>query len=103
MPTLKISALEVFQEDEISLTCRSEKLSHDRLEGEFLIYSLEPFDYHMVRKGNGVFVGKAKTIDFNYTCTAAAKGIKKKSNVLTIHPKGEHTSDENNSSFTFIC
>ncbi|XP_014895595.1 platelet endothelial cell adhesion molecule isoform X6 [Poecilia latipinna] len=87
VPTLKVSAVEVFQEDEISLTCRSEKLSYDRLEGESLIYSLEPFDYQMVRKGNGVFVGKAKTIDFNYTCTAAAKGIKKKSNVLTIHPK----------------
>ncbi|XP_043969212.1 platelet endothelial cell adhesion molecule isoform X2 [Gambusia affinis] len=87
VPTLKMSALEVFQGDEISLTCRSEKLSYDRLEGESLIYSLEPFDYHMVRKGNGVFVGKAKTIDFNYTCTAAAKGIKKKSNVLTIRPK----------------
>uniref|UniRef100_A0A3P9N4Z6 Ig-like domain-containing protein n=1 Tax=Poecilia reticulata TaxID=8081 RepID=A0A3P9N4Z6_POERE len=87
VPTLRVSAVEVFQEDEISLTCRSEKLSYDRLEGESLTYSLEPFDYHMVRKGNGVFVGKAKTIDFNYTCTAAAKGIKKKSNVLTIHPK----------------
>ncbi|XP_023190077.1 platelet endothelial cell adhesion molecule-like isoform X2 [Xiphophorus maculatus] len=87
VPTLKISALEVFQEDEISLTCRSEKLSYDRLEGEFFIYSLEPFDYHMVHKGNGVFIGKAKTIDFNYTCTVAAKGIKKKSKVLTIHPK----------------
>ncbi|XP_007545090.1 platelet endothelial cell adhesion molecule isoform X1 [Poecilia formosa] len=87
VPTLRVSAVEVFQEDEISLTCRSEKLSYDRLEGESLIYSLEPFDYQMVRKGNGVFVGKAKTIDFNYTCTAAAKGIKKKSNVLTIHPK----------------
>ncbi|XP_014849178.1 PREDICTED: platelet endothelial cell adhesion molecule-like isoform X2 [Poecilia mexicana] len=87
VPTLRVSAVEVFQEDEISLTCRSEKLSYGRLEGESLIYSLEPFDYQMVRKGNGVFVGKAKTIDFNYTCTAAAKGIKKKSNVLTIHPK----------------
>ncbi|XP_054897495.1 platelet endothelial cell adhesion molecule isoform X2 [Poeciliopsis prolifica] len=87
VPTLKMSALEVFQEDEISLTCRSERLSYDRLERESLIYNLEPSDNHMVQKRDGVFVGKAKTINFNYTCTAAAKGIKKKSNVLTIHPK----------------
>ncbi|MEQ2187793.1 hypothetical protein GOODEAATRI_008273 [Goodea atripinnis] len=89
VPTLKMSPPEVFQGDSIRLICQSERLSYNRLGGENLIYSLEPLEYHMSRAGNGVFAGNAKTIDSNYTCTAAAKGIKKKSNVLTIRPKGE--------------
>ncbi|XP_047222319.1 platelet endothelial cell adhesion molecule isoform X1 [Girardinichthys multiradiatus] len=87
VPTLKMSPPEVFQGDSIRLICQSERLSYNRLGGENLIYSLEPLEYHMSRAGNGVFAGNAKTIDSNYTCTAAAKGIKKKSNVLTIRPK----------------
>ncbi|KAM4750240.1 platelet endothelial cell adhesion molecule isoform 2-T2 [Anableps anableps] len=87
VPTLKMSPPKVFQGDSISLTCKSEILSRDRLDEEKLIYTLEPPEDPMTQQYKGVFTGIAKTIDFSYTCTAVANGIKKKSKVLTIRPK----------------
>uniref|UniRef100_A0A3Q2Q8A1 Platelet endothelial cell adhesion molecule n=1 Tax=Fundulus heteroclitus TaxID=8078 RepID=A0A3Q2Q8A1_FUNHE len=86
VPILQMSPSEVFQGDSIRLTCTSRILSYDKLGGEPLIYRLESLTDNMTQ-ANGIFVFKAKKIDFNYTCTVVAKGIKKKSNVLAINPK----------------
>ncbi|XP_015231359.1 PREDICTED: platelet endothelial cell adhesion molecule-like isoform X2 [Cyprinodon variegatus] len=86
VPTLRMSPLEVFQGDSIQLICSSKTFSHNRREIE-PVYSLKPSDHYMTIQQNGVFIGNAKTTDFNYTCTASAKGINKTSNVLTIGPK----------------
>lgn len=90
VPTLRMSPLEVFQGDSIQLICSSKTFSHNRRKIE-PVYSLKPSDHYMTIQQNGVFIGNAKTTDFNYTCTASAKGINKTSNVLTIGPKGEST------------
>ncbi|CAJ1053095.1 platelet endothelial cell adhesion molecule isoform X2 [Xyrichtys novacula] len=87
VPTLTMSPAEVFQRDSMTLTCRSERYATERLRKEELIYSINPPESYLLQKDTGVFRGKALPYDFNYTCTAKAKGIDKNSTTLTVRPK----------------
>lgn len=88
MPTLTLSPAEVFQKEYMKLTCKSESYASERLGREELTYTLDPPDSPLTRNGPGVFFGKALQYDFNYTCVAQAKGITKRSETLTVRPKG---------------
>ncbi|XP_061685879.1 platelet endothelial cell adhesion molecule isoform X3 [Syngnathoides biaculeatus] len=87
VPTLTMSPREVFQREYMTLSCKSESLASERLRREELTYTLEPPESPLIPKSTGVFFGKALLYDFNYTCVAQAKGIRKYSKPLTVHPK----------------
>ncbi|XP_030001486.1 platelet endothelial cell adhesion molecule isoform X3 [Sphaeramia orbicularis] len=87
VPTLTMSPAEVFQKEPMTLTCRSESFASERLRREELTYSLDPPESFLIPRGNGEFSGKALPYEFNYTCTAQAKGIVKHSKTLTVHPR----------------
>ncbi|XP_062293867.1 platelet endothelial cell adhesion molecule isoform X4 [Scomber scombrus] len=87
LPTLTMSPVEVFPREPLTLICKSESLASERLHKEELTYTLEPSDAYLIPRGAGVFQGKALNADFNYTCTATAKGIMKQSKILTVRPK----------------
>ncbi|XP_074487159.1 platelet endothelial cell adhesion molecule isoform X5 [Sebastes fasciatus] len=87
VPTLTTSPVEVFQNERMTLTCKSEISASERLGREELTYTLDPPDSPLYRKGVGVFSGNALLYDFNYTCVAKAKGIVKHSETLTVRPK----------------
>lgn len=87
-PTLIMSKAEVFQMDDITFTCRSEKYASERLNGSQLMYSLDPPQDFLYSKINGVFNGKAPKFEFNVRCAAKDKGITKYSRVFTLYPKG---------------
>uniref|UniRef100_A0AAQ4QJB5 Ig-like domain-containing protein n=1 Tax=Gasterosteus aculeatus aculeatus TaxID=481459 RepID=A0AAQ4QJB5_GASAC len=87
VPTLTVSPAEVFQREDITLTCKSESSASERLGQEGLTYALEPPRSQLVPKGIGIFSGKSPSNDFNYTCVARAKNIVKHSEVLTVRPK----------------
>lgn len=89
MPTLTMFPTEVFQGDLITLTCRSERFARERINREDLIYSLYPSQIPPSSGEPGVFHVKGLQNDFNYTCSAEAKGIKKHSKMLEIRPKGK--------------
>lgn len=82
---------EVFRKESLTLTCKSESLVSERLHKEELMYTLEPSDVYLISRDAGVFQGKALSADFNYTCTATAKGLMKQSKILTVRPKREFT------------
>lgn len=88
-PTLSMAPSEVFQGEQMTLTCRSESLASERLRRDQLIYSLVPPDHLLLPTDSGVFTGKALAHDFSYTCEARANGLVKRSPVLMVHPKGE--------------
>ncbi|XP_041640998.1 platelet endothelial cell adhesion molecule isoform X3 [Cheilinus undulatus] len=87
VPTLIMSPAEVFQREYMILTCRSENYASERLSKEELTYSLDPPESPLTPRGIGVFYGRALLYDYNYTCVAQAKGIKKNSKTLTVRPK----------------
>ncbi|XP_022595685.1 platelet endothelial cell adhesion molecule-like isoform X2 [Seriola dumerili] len=86
-PTLTISPAEVFQRENMKLTCKSGSYASERLSREELTYTLEPPDSLLSPISPGVFTGRALLNDFNYTCVARAKGIVKHSDTLTVRPK----------------
>uniref|UniRef100_H3DJF7 Platelet endothelial cell adhesion molecule n=1 Tax=Tetraodon nigroviridis TaxID=99883 RepID=H3DJF7_TETNG len=86
-PRLTLAPSEVFQEEPMTLTCRSERFAPERLRREDLTYSLVSVGHLLQPGANGVFVGKSLSHDFNYTCEARAKGLSKSSPVLTVRPK----------------
>lgn len=88
-PRLTLAPSEVFQEEPMTLTCRSERFAPERLRREDLTYSLVSVGHLLQPGANGVFVGKSLSHDFNYTCEARAKGLSKSSPVLTVRPKGK--------------
>lgn len=88
-PTLTISPAEVFQEDDMSLTCSSDSFASERLNNSHLMYSLDPPQDFLYSKSNGVFYGKAPKSKFNISCVAKHKGITKYSEISTLHPKGK--------------
>jgi len=88
-PTLSMSPAEVFQKEQVRLTCRSESSAPERLDGEELVYTLDPPGGPLAPRGPGVFSGYALPYDFNYTCAARVKGIVKHSAALSVRPKGE--------------
>ncbi|XP_054635165.1 platelet endothelial cell adhesion molecule isoform X3 [Dunckerocampus dactyliophorus] len=87
VPTLTMFPREVFQKDNMTLTCRSNSYASERLHRDKLTYSLDPPGSLVIPKSTGVFFVKALLYDFNYTCTAQAKGIRKHSKPLTVRPK----------------
>ncbi|XP_037620978.1 platelet endothelial cell adhesion molecule isoform X2 [Sebastes umbrosus] len=88
VPTLTTSPAEVFQNERMTLTCKSEISAAERLRREELTYTLDPPDSPLHRRDSiGVFSGNALQYDFNYTCVAQAKGIVKHSETLTVRPK----------------
>ncbi|XP_072240264.1 platelet endothelial cell adhesion molecule isoform X4 [Leuresthes tenuis] len=86
VPTLSMRPPEVFQREPMTLTCRSDRVAHERLDGSQLNYTLYPVE-SLIPRGSGVFFGKALLNDFNYTCAAQAKGVEKYSKTLTVRPK----------------
>ncbi|XP_061129698.1 platelet endothelial cell adhesion molecule isoform X8 [Syngnathus typhle] len=87
VPTLSMSPSEVFQRDLMTLSCRSDSFASERLHRDELTYSLDSPEIHVIPKSTGVFVSKALDHEFNYTCIAQAKGIRKYSKPLTVIPK----------------
>ncbi|XP_053713578.1 uncharacterized protein pecam1b isoform X2 [Synchiropus splendidus] len=85
-PTLTVTPAEVFPEDPMTLTCRSESFAAERINKEDLTYSLEPAAEFMREQHVGVFHGFAPTFAFNSTCVAAARNIIKSSLPLMIRP-----------------
>ncbi|XP_026215702.1 platelet endothelial cell adhesion molecule isoform X3 [Anabas testudineus] len=86
-PIVTMSPAEIFQKDNMTLTCKSERYAFERLTGSELTYSLEPPQTPLTQTSPGVFSGKALQYEFNYTCVAEAKGIRKHSETLTVRPK----------------
>ncbi|XP_078121671.1 platelet endothelial cell adhesion molecule isoform X3 [Sander vitreus] len=87
VPTFTMSPAEVFQKEDMTLTCKSESFASERLRREELTYTLDPPENLLTPKGPGVFHGKALQYDFNFTCVARARGIVKHSETLTVRPK----------------
>ncbi|XP_061626001.1 platelet endothelial cell adhesion molecule isoform X1 [Phyllopteryx taeniolatus] len=87
VPTLTMSPSQVFQREYMTLNCQSDSFASERLRREELTYTLDPPESLLIPKSTGVFFGKALLYDFNYTCIAQAKGIRKYSKPLTVHPK----------------
>ncbi|KAJ3613934.1 hypothetical protein NHX12_017513 [Muraenolepis orangiensis] len=85
VPVLSVSPSEVFQGDKMLLTCSSEILAADRLPRKEVTYTLDPALSQLREAGQ--FSGKALPSHFNYTCTALARGIQKRSNPLLVKPK----------------
>nr|XP_043884000.1 platelet endothelial cell adhesion molecule isoform X3 [Solea senegalensis] len=86
-PTLTMNPADVFKGEVMSLTCKSESYASERINKEELTYTLEPSVSPLISTKPGEFSVKALTFDFNYTCEAQAKGIKKRSETLTVRPK----------------
>ncbi|XP_059199850.1 platelet endothelial cell adhesion molecule isoform X2 [Centropristis striata] len=84
VPTLTKSPAEVFHREYMTLTCKSESFASERLDRDELTYSLDP---PLAPQGPGVFKALALLSELNYTCIAAAKGIRKHSQILTVRPK----------------
>ncbi|XP_077574483.1 platelet endothelial cell adhesion molecule isoform X2 [Stigmatopora nigra] len=87
VPTLSMSPSEVFQREYMTLGCKSDSFASERIHRDDLIYTMDPPESLLVQKSTGVYVGKALLYDFNYTCIAQAKGIRKYSRLLTVRPK----------------
>ncbi|XP_075888856.1 platelet endothelial cell adhesion molecule-like [Nelusetta ayraudi] len=86
-PTLTLSPAEVFQEDEVTLTCRSDSYASERLNDSQLMYSLDPPQDFLYSKSNGVFYGKAPKSEINVSCVAKDKNVTKSSEISTLRPK----------------
>ncbi|XP_073330765.1 platelet endothelial cell adhesion molecule isoform X2 [Pagrus major] len=84
-PTLTVSPAEVFQKEDMRLTCES--YASERISKDQLTYTLDPPQIQLNPISNGVFSGRSLPYDFNYTCVAEAKGIMKRSKTLTVRPK----------------
>uniref|UniRef100_A0A3P8PDH4 Ig-like domain-containing protein n=1 Tax=Astatotilapia calliptera TaxID=8154 RepID=A0A3P8PDH4_ASTCA len=87
VPSLTMSPTEVFQGQIMTLTCNSDGFASQRINREDLEYTLYPSKNLPSSGKPGVFNVKALQNDFNYTCSAEAKGIKKDSKTLMIRPK----------------
>ncbi|XP_070711966.1 platelet endothelial cell adhesion molecule isoform X3 [Pempheris klunzingeri] len=87
VPTLTMSPAEVFQKENMTLTCKSENYASERLGRQELTYTLDPPDSFLIPKDTGVFFGKPRPYEFNYTCVAQARGIMKHSRTLTVRAK----------------
>ncbi|XP_075888857.1 platelet endothelial cell adhesion molecule-like [Nelusetta ayraudi] len=86
-PTLTLSPAEVFQEDDVTLTCRSDSYASERLNDSQLMYSLDPPQDFLYSKSNGVFYGKAPKSEINVSCVAKDKNVTKSSEISTLRPK----------------
>lgn len=91
VPTLIMSPTEVFQDEPMLLICRSERVATGRLNRNDLTYTLDPAEHFVTATRAGEFSRTAMKTDFTYTCAAEAKGIKKRSEALTVRPKGQFT------------
>ncbi|XP_036965679.1 platelet endothelial cell adhesion molecule isoform X7 [Acanthopagrus latus] len=84
VPTLTMSPAEVFQEEDMTLTCKTEHYASERIRKDELIYTLDP---PQTRDRKGVFSRKSLSFESIYTCVAEARGIRKRSKTLTVRPK----------------
>lgn len=80
---------EVFQRDDVTLTCKSESYASERLSEDELTYTLDPPQTPQTPSRKGVFSVKSLRIETNYTCVAEAMRIKKRSKTLTVRPKSK--------------
>ncbi|XP_063333024.1 platelet endothelial cell adhesion molecule isoform X2 [Pelmatolapia mariae] len=87
VPSLTMSPTEIFQGEIMTLTCNSDRFASQRINREDLEYTLYPSKNLPSSGKPGVFNVKALQNDFNYTCSAEARGIKKDSKTLMIRPK----------------
>uniref|UniRef100_A0A1A8M8F7 Ig-like domain-containing protein n=1 Tax=Nothobranchius pienaari TaxID=704102 RepID=A0A1A8M8F7_9TELE len=87
VPQLVMSPPQVFQMKPMTLICKSQHVALERVNKEDLTYSLDPAEHFLTPNGAGIFSGRALKNEFNYTCIAEAKGIRKRSGTLTINPK----------------
>ncbi|KAM8772648.1 platelet endothelial cell adhesion molecule isoform 3-T4 [Acanthopagrus schlegelii] len=85
-PTLTMSPAEIFEMENMTLTCKTEHYASERIRKDELIYTLDPSQNTHNHDRKGVFSGKSKS-ESNYTCVAEARGIKKRSKTLTVRPK----------------
>lgn len=81
-----MSPAEVFQEEDMTLTCKTEHYASERIRKDELIYTLDP---PQTRDRKGVFSRKSLSFESIYTCVAEARGIRKRSKTLTVRPKGK--------------
>ena len=84
-----MSPAEVFQREDMTLTCNSESYASERLSKDELRYTLDPPQTPLTPSRKGVFSGKSLWNEYNYTCIAEAKGIEKRSKTLTVRPKSK--------------
>lgn len=73
----------------MTLTCRSDRYARERLNGNQLMYTLDPPQAFLYSRSNGVFYGKAPKSEFNASCVARHKSVTKYSEITTMRPKGE--------------
>uniref|UniRef100_A0A3B3BKT8 Platelet endothelial cell adhesion molecule-like n=1 Tax=Oryzias melastigma TaxID=30732 RepID=A0A3B3BKT8_ORYME len=83
-PILTMSPAEVFQKEPLTLTCKSEIVASEKLKRADLSYHLSSNE-SFVSSGSGVF--HVTALEKDYTCIAQARGIRKASKTLTVHPK----------------
>ncbi|XP_011482365.1 platelet endothelial cell adhesion molecule isoform X1 [Oryzias latipes] len=83
-PVLTMSPAEVFEDEPMTLTCRSEKVASEKLNRAELSYYLSS-NQSFASNGSGVF--KVKALKTDHTCIAQARGIRKTSKALKVHPK----------------
>lgn len=88
VPTLTMHPAEVFQNDNMTLICKSRSHFPKRLNENDMKYSLVVSEVLSDKKRDGVFSIKAPHNESNYSCVVEAKNIVKRSEILTVHPKG---------------
>ncbi|KAM9699293.1 LOW QUALITY PROTEIN: platelet endothelial cell adhesion molecule-like, partial [Menidia menidia] len=84
-PSLRMSPPEVFQKEPLTLTCSVDAVA-EKLDRSELNYTLLPIG---IRQRSGSFALRTLLSDFNYSCAAEARGVRKYSSPLTVRPKGE--------------
>lgn len=84
-----MSPAEVFQEEDMTLTCKTEHYASERIRKDELIYTLDPPQTPQTRDRKGVFSRESLSFESNYTCVAEARGIRKRSKTLTVRPKSK--------------
>ncbi|CAL8333476.1 unnamed protein product [Lota lota] len=87
VPRLSVSPAEVFQGDKMLLTCSSDVLVARKLSPEDISYTMDTESQLAPGPQAGRFSGSALPYRRNYTCTAVARGIAKRSKALLVVPR----------------
>lgn len=87
MPVLSISAAQVFEGENITVTCQVNSFASERIQSDEIKYSIFRDDALLIREGN-YSVTASKETNGKYMCKAEAKSISKKSWSLVFEAKG---------------